>query len=78
MRSACALNSRCRSLRSLVLQTISTFARRKCCYHLVYAASRCLLFELRVSGANDFANRGRRLGAGAFGGFLRAEPLTAL
>ncbi len=28
-RSACALNSRCRSLRSLVLQTISTFARNK-------------------------------------------------
>ena len=51
MRSACALNSRYRSLRSLVLQEISTIARRKCCYHLVYTASRRLLFELRVSEA---------------------------
>ena len=27
-RSACALNTRCRSLRSLVLKAINTFARR--------------------------------------------------
>ena len=31
-RSACALNSRCRSLRSLVLQAIGTFARNKFMY----------------------------------------------